>query len=56
MELRRTVGLAAYAVGFDSPAEEPMRLVNVESNRIQVLGSHGMGVIGKTTIAKGSLQ
>lgn len=51
-ELRRTVGLATYTVGLDSRAEELMNLLNVKSNHIKVLGLHGMGGIGKTTLSK----
>ncbi|KAJ9187572.1 hypothetical protein P3X46_003013 [Hevea brasiliensis] len=51
-ELRRTVGIATYTVGLDSRADKLMKLLNVKSNCTQVLGLHGMGGIGKTTLSK----
>ncbi|XP_037492085.1 disease resistance protein RPV1 [Jatropha curcas] len=51
-ELGRTVGLSTYTVGLESRVEKLMDLLNVKSNQIQVLGLHGMGGIGKTTLAK----
>ena len=46
------MGLAPYTVGLDSRIEQLMELIDVKSNGVRVLGFHGMGGIGKTTLAK----
>ncbi|KAK2636333.1 hypothetical protein Ddye_031125 [Dipteronia dyeriana] len=44
--------VAAYTVGLDSRVEELVKLLDVKSSGVRVLGLHGMGGVGKTTLAK----
>lgn len=44
--------VATYSIGLDSRVEKLMKVLDVKSSGIQILGLHGMGGIGKTTLAK----
>ena len=45
------IGLAEYTVGLDSKVEKLMNLLDIEANCTRVLGLHGPGGFGKTTLA-----
>ncbi|XP_035540054.1 disease resistance protein RPV1-like [Juglans regia] len=52
-ELANTpVGLATYTVGLGPRLEKLMSVLDVKSNGVRVLGLHGLGGVGKTTLAK----
>ena len=44
--------MAAYSVGLESRIEELLNLLDLKSNSVRVLGFHGLGGVGKTTLAK----
>ncbi|RVX10581.1 TMV resistance protein N [Vitis vinifera] len=51
-ELSKWSGVAAFTVGLDSRVEEVLELLDLKSNSIRVLGLHGPGGVGKSTLAK----
>ncbi|XP_024196893.1 disease resistance protein RPV1 isoform X2 [Rosa chinensis] len=52
-EINKTpMGLTPYPVGLHSRVEEVMKLLDIGSKTVQVVGVHGLGGIGKTTLAK----
>ncbi|XP_030942178.1 TMV resistance protein N-like isoform X1 [Quercus lobata] len=52
-KLNRTkLFVAKYPIGVDSRAEVVENLLDIKSNDVRVVGIHGLGGTGKTTIAK----
>ncbi|XP_059642493.1 disease resistance protein L6-like [Cornus florida] len=49
---RKSMVVTDYLVGMNYHLNEMMRLLNVISNEVQIVGIHGMDGIGKTTVAK----
>ncbi|OMO57250.1 hypothetical protein CCACVL1_25878 [Corchorus capsularis] len=44
--------VATYVVGLDKRVTDLINMLDVKSNGVKMLGLHGMGGIGKTTLAK----
>ena len=49
---RTRLFVAKYPIGVDSHATKIEEHLNIESNDIRMMAIHGLGGIGKTTIAK----
>ena len=49
---RTRLFVAKYPIGVDSRATKIEKILNIESNDIRMVAIHGLGGIGKTTIAK----
>ncbi|ERN17127.1 hypothetical protein AMTR_s00044p00118900 [Amborella trichopoda] len=52
LECKTPLHVASHPIGLDSRIADVMRLLDVDTSDVRLIGTLGMGGIGKTTLAK----